>query len=375
MRTSFQEPDSQRRQRLPVTAIPPGFTKPSTRLIRPSEVSLVIPAHQDGPMLRRCLCSVASLDPPPKEVIIVVDGGSLQVADAVTRFPFRIILLPHSPGVAAARNIAVLESQGLAIAFLDSDTEARPDHILRAASALSDHPWADAVIGSYDASPRDRSPISLFRNLLHHHTHQNHPIETCSFWTGCGVITSEAFRLVGGFDEMFSKPSVEDIELGHRLRRAGLRIALAPDWQVCHLKKWTLRSMILTDTLARAFPWGILLAGNPDVRRGLSVDLRSKTSALLLMCCFASALAIPWKPVFALPGVLFLTAIVILNLNFYRFMNSVEGFRMALLSIPLHLLYYTSAVTGLLMAGVYQLSRSFLGRKPFSPPGMPRRIT
>ena len=338
-------------------------------------MSLVIPAHRDGPMLRRCLCSVAGLDPFPKEVIVVVDGGSQQVIDAVTQFPFRIIPLPHSLGVAAARNIGAAESRGIAIAFLDSDTEVRTDHILRAASTLSCNPWAEAVIGSYDASPGDRSPLSLFRNLLHHHTHQAHPVETCTFWTGCGVITSKAFRLVGGFDEMFSKPSVEDIELGHRLRRAGLRIALDSDWQVCHLKAWTLRTMIVTDVLFRALPWGILLAGNPDVRRGLSVDLRSKTSTLLVMCCFACAIAIPWKPVLALPGILFLTAIVILNRKFYRFMNSVEGFRMALLSIPLHLLYYACAVTGLLMACAFRFSRIVPWRKPFTSSGMPRRIT
>ena len=37
-------------------------------------ISVVIPAHQDGPKLRECLESLKKADPKPLEIILVVDG-------------------------------------------------------------------------------------------------------------------------------------------------------------------------------------------------------------------------------------------------------------------------------------------------------------
>ena len=46
----------------------------------------------------------------------------------------------------------------------------------------------------------------------------------------------------GGFDaERFPRPMIEDIELGLRLREHG-ETQLDPDFNVTHLKRWTLRS-------------------------------------------------------------------------------------------------------------------------------------
>ena len=47
------------------------------------------------------------------------------------------------------------------------------------------------------------------------------------------------FSAHGGFDTSFSRPSIEDIELGHRLYRSGCKIILDPTIQVKHLKAWS----------------------------------------------------------------------------------------------------------------------------------------
>jgi GT2 family glycosyltransferase len=39
---------------------------------------------------------------------------------------------------------------------------------------------------------------------------------------------------LGGFDETYSRPSIEDVEFGRRLHRAGGQIILAPEIEVRH---------------------------------------------------------------------------------------------------------------------------------------------
>ena len=70
----------------------------------------------------------------------------------------------------------------------------------------------------------------------------------------CGICGVEVFRSVGGYDEGYRPPSIEDIELGYRLRRAGHRIALDPSWQVKHLKQWAWHDLVFTDIGRRTIP-------------------------------------------------------------------------------------------------------------------------
>jgi len=62
----------------------------------------------------------------------------------------------------------------------------------------------------------------------------------------------ERFLELNGFDEGYDRPSVEDVELGLRLHRAGGRTVLAPEIQVTHHKRWTLSSMVYADLFQRA---------------------------------------------------------------------------------------------------------------------------
>jgi GT2 family glycosyltransferase len=53
-----------------------------------------------------------------------------------------------------------------------------------------------------------------------------------------GAIHRSVFEEFGGFDETcFPRPSIEDIELGYRLRRGGCRILLDKALQGTHLNQ------------------------------------------------------------------------------------------------------------------------------------------
>ena len=112
----------------------------------------------------------------------------------------------------------------------------RSDTIARIRRRFEMDPRLDALIGSYDDEPASAGFASQYKNLLHHFVHQHGREEAATFWTGCGAIRREVFAAAGGFDESYTRPCIEDIELGHRLRQRGRRIVLDPALQVKHLK-------------------------------------------------------------------------------------------------------------------------------------------
>lgn len=309
---------------------------------------MVITAHRAGPMLSACFDSAAKLDPSPRETIVAIDGNDEQVAKEAVSRGFRAVPCPAAPGVAATRNAGAHAATGDILIFADSDVLLRPDHIARTAGAFRAHPEAAAIFGSYDNDPAAPGIVSRYRNLLHHYTHQRATREAQTFWAGCGAVRRTAFEQVGGFDENYRLPSVEDIELGYRLRKAGHRIRLVPDWQVKHLKKWTWHDLIFTDIGRRAIPWTKLLRREGRLDNDLNIDRLARLSAALV-CPAACALiaGIFWPPAFAAAALL-LAAATAVNLEFYRFLADRGGWAFALASVPLHWLYFLGATLGFL---------------------------
>lgn len=95
-----------------------------------------------------------------------------------------------------------------------------------------------ALIGSYDNQPAWSNVVSQYKNLMHHYIHQTSNLRATTFLGGLGAIRKEIFERIRGFDEnRYRRPSIEDIELGYRLRRAGYQIRLEKQFQGKHLKK------------------------------------------------------------------------------------------------------------------------------------------
>ena len=297
-------------------------------------------------MLRECLSAVARLDPPPLEVIVAIDGQSPGIREVSGVLGFHTVEVAGAPGVSATRNAGTASASGRWVAFLDSDVVVTPDHVTRALEALGTQPQAVAAFGSYDDRPAALGLISRYRNLLHHFTHQNASREAETFWAACGICNAEVFRQVGGFDETYRKPCIEDIAFGYKLRRAGHRIALDPSWQVKHLKKWTWRDLVFTDIGRRAIPWTLLLLREGRLDNDLNIDTRSRTSALLVLATIASIAAgifFPWA--LALAGIC-ISALIFLNRSFYSFLARKEGALFAIAAVPLHFFYFLAATFG-----------------------------
>jgi GT2 family glycosyltransferase len=273
-------------------------------------VSVVVPVHNGGDGLARCLEAIGRSAWRPLECIVVDDASTDgHTAETAQRFGARVLRQPRQRGPAAARNAGAAAAAGDILFFTDADVVLHEDAIGRAADELARSPGVAAVFGSYDAKPGHASLISRYRNLYHHWNHQVGAEEASTFWSGCGAVRRQVFQAAGGFSESFARPSIEDIELGYRLRASGHRIRLLKDMQCTHLKRWTLRNMVSTDIFLRGAPWVELLRRYPDVPADLNLGWRSRLATGLTGLLLLTLLALAWlRPGATLPFAALLTA-------------------------------------------------------------------
>lgn len=285
-------------------------------------LTVVVPATDRPPTLDRCTAAIRAADAPPQE-IVVVDDPAL--------------------GATAARNAGARRARGEIVVFVDADVEVRPDAFVRLRRAFADDADLTAVFGSYDDDPADRSTVSAFRNLLHHHVHHASPGPADTFWTGLGAIRRSTLLDVGGFDDhRYPDPSIEDIDLGHRLRAAGHRVILDPTVQGTHLKVWTLRTMLWTDLTRRGIPWVALQVRDRRPASTLNCGWSHRLSALAVVALVVALVA--WRPLAAVAAA---AALVALNHDFYRLLLRRIGPVGAAAGIGLHGLHHLVAVAAL----------------------------
>jgi glycosyltransferase involved in cell wall biosynthesis len=282
-------------------------------------------------------------------VIIVLDGWNEDMASYAMGIPVRIMSIPGPRGPAAARNRGALEAKGDVLFFMDSDVVIPSSAIAQIKTAFQTEPHLAALFGSYDDSPYQTNFLSQYKNLFHHYVHQHSRTEASTFWAGCGAIRREIFLRTGGFSEAYRRPSIEDIELGYRLKKQGYRIRLLKDLQVTHLKHWGVLSLLDADFFCRALPWTMLLLKQGGFIDDLNLTISSRvsvTAVYLLIPAIAGALRVPWL---LLPAVLLILLLLGLNWHLYRFFREKRGMLFALGTIPWHWLYlfYSGLAFGL----------------------------
>jgi len=305
-------------------------------------VSAIIPVHNGARDLVQCLKALQSSRAPVQECI-VVDDGSTDDSAAVARLAGATVLSTgRRVGPAAARNLGARAASGDLLFFTDADVTVHADTIEQLVDSLRNSTGAVAVIGSYDDAPAGEGFVSQYKNLQHHYVHQNSPMEAETFWSGCGMIRRDVFLEAGGFDESFSQPSIEDIELGYRLRAAKRRIILDKRAQVKHHKRWTFRSLLKTDILQRGIPWTVLSLRNRHLPNQLNVSSDQRVCVALIWVAAAispMALALP-SPTAAFSAVLLVCAVLAWNAPFYRFLRRKRGAWFAVRAAAMHVIYF-----------------------------------
>lgn len=305
-------------------------------------VSVIVPVYNGGVFLPKCLDALFASSYASFEVLVVDDGSTDDSAEISRRKGANILSTARrQSGPAAARNLAAQKASGDVLLFVDADVVVKADTITEVAAIFRHQPQISALFGSYDDAPAERNFLSQYRNLLHHFVHQNSHREASTFWAGLGAIRRDVFVSVGGFDcEQFAVPSIEDIELGARLRASGHNILLAKEIQAQHLKKWRVGSMLRTDIFCRAAPWSKLILTSQGLINDMNLKTNDRLSAMLVGLSIALVPIIFWQPFLSFLLIAFLLAIIILNHKIFNFFYRKKGFLFAAQAFPWQFLYF-----------------------------------
>lgn len=329
---------------------------------RSLKISVIMPAYNAAHYLEVSLPPLIAMRQRGEiEEVLVIDDCSPDPSNIAVaeKLGAVVIRMPKNGGPGAARNHAAAMTTGDILWLVDADVVAHETGAAVLKRAFADSEVA-AVFGSYDRNPPADNFASQYKNLVHRYYHQRGREDSDTFWSGCGAIRRSIYLELGGFDgARYGRPSIEDIEFGHRMRQAGWKIRLAHDLLGTHLKRWTLAEVVRTDIFQRAVPWSHLILSGRGMSNDLNVSGAERLKAIVaglwslsLFVCLIPPLW-PWAPT----AFGTLTALVAyLNRDLLSFFNGNRGVAFALKAAAYHQFYYLySAATFMCCAIAYHL--------------------
>jgi cellulose synthase/poly-beta-1,6-N-acetylglucosamine synthase-like glycosyltransferase len=186
-------------------------------------VSIIVPAWRDRDALEACLESLACIDYPDYEVIVVAGGadGTYECASAMALGRDRMKVIEQLPrGKNAALNQGVAAASAEVLVFLDADSRLSPGWLKELVGALQD--GVAASTGNY--LPMHETPVSLWGDLAKVYEYQ---VRDRVILQGSGgiAVRREALDAIGPFPE---ERVSSDWDLDARLALRGYRKVFAP---------------------------------------------------------------------------------------------------------------------------------------------------
>jgi glycosyltransferase involved in cell wall biosynthesis len=200
------------------------------------EISVVIPTRNRLAILRQTLTRLGRQSGHVQfEVLVVDDGSDDGTPEAVRELAAeasREIKLIEQPGVgpAAARNRALAVARAPVCLFLNDDSWPRGDLLERHRDFHARTPECEAALLGRIVPASDPEPTPFIRwlaDLQFDYTgiDDAEQVRGARFFTANVSAKTEFLRAAGGFDERFASAAYEDIDLGLRLEKRGLRLA------------------------------------------------------------------------------------------------------------------------------------------------------
>lgn len=181
-------------------------------------VSIMMPAYNAEQFLAEAVASVLAQTYQDWELLLVNDGSTDKTADIAARFTDPRIRLLHKEngGESSARNMALDNSRGAFIAYLDADDAWLPHHLETLVGYLQAHPERDAVYADgwyYDPAGNRGHLLSAYRR---------------------GPFEGDLFEQLVRASDVFGPPICVVLrrdKVEERRLRYDTRIVIGPDWE------------------------------------------------------------------------------------------------------------------------------------------------
>jgi glycosyltransferase involved in cell wall biosynthesis len=216
-------------------------------------LSVIIPTYNRETVLAKVLQGyLAQSTPELIHELLVVDDGSTDGTESLVqefsrRSPFAIrYLRQHNQGPAAARNLGIREARSQLLLFTDSDVIPSPDLVGQHIAWHQRNPQLSAAVLGYvtwdpevKATPfmrwyGEEGALFAYRRFRGKRELDFQFLYTCNL-----SLKTDFLRRYGRFDEDFKQASWEDVELGYRLNKAGLRLLYNPQAVAFHHQFFT----------------------------------------------------------------------------------------------------------------------------------------
>jgi N-acetylglucosaminyl-diphospho-decaprenol L-rhamnosyltransferase len=256
----------------------------------PQRATVYVPNLDGGARLEATLASLRAQTEPVD--VVVVDNGSRDGSSARVRerFPeMRLIELGENLGFGRAVNRAVAQRPASLIVLVNNDVECEAGFV---AALVGARDGAEAVAGVLtqreDPGRIDSAGIVADRTLLSFDHLHGAPVSAAEGAPpplgptgGAALFTRAAWERLGGFDERIFA-YYEDLDLALRLRRAGMRCALAGGARAVHHHAGTLGAASARKYALTGFGRAYLLR-----RYGVMLDPRraARAGAIELAIC------------------------------------------------------------------------------------------
>jgi GT2 family glycosyltransferase len=186
------------------------------------DFSVIIPAYQAAAFVGTAVASALEQTYPPHEVIVVDDGSTDELEEALDPYLGRIVLHQQAnSGLASARNAGLRRSTGDWVVLLDADDFWAPNRLEQMAKHIATHSsqtviTTDAIIVDADGNPMRRYYEG---SEFPRPTDQRREILRRNFIFVSAAAPREAVCEAGGFDTGLE--AAEDWDLWIRMIRAG----------------------------------------------------------------------------------------------------------------------------------------------------------
>lgn len=207
-------------------------------------LSIVIPTHNSQNTITNLLISIHTSEFRhfgDIEVLVVDDYSTDKtrgiVRKLVEKLKYKLVLLPLNKnlGPAKARNYGVKKAGGKYILFLDSDVVLAKS-TLRYAFHFAKEGKVKAFTGIWQYEQKTKKFFPNFkamRDWVYWFIEREKYARYYLFSTRIAGIDRKLFLKIGGFDEKFLQPTVEDIDLTYRIEKYA-KIRFSPELMIYH---------------------------------------------------------------------------------------------------------------------------------------------